>query len=174
MHRPIPLLLAASLILAGCSGWSNSRVNPANWFRAKTPTPASTPAEGGANPLMPASTGSNLLARPAPEDRSVPIARVTVLRVEPTPSGAIVYAEGVAERQGPYQTELRPIPPAEGDRKNTLSLSFRVVYPVNPTDVGNERSRTVHEALTLSRKELAGIRTIRVTGQENTLQTRRR
>lgn len=172
MHRPIPLLLAASLILAGCSGWSNSRVNPANWFGGRDKAPAAT--SGETNPLMPASAGRNLLARPTPEDRSVPIARVTVLRVEPTPSGAIIYAEGVAERQGPYQTELRPIPPADGDRKDTLSLSFRVVYPANPTDVGNERSRTVHEALTLSRKELEGIRTIRVTGQENTLQTRRR
>ncbi len=173
MRRPIPLLLAAGLILAGCSSWSNSRVNPANWFGNRDRGAAES-APGETNPLIPARAGRGVFSRPAPVDRSVPIARVTALRVEPTPSGAIIYAVGVAERQGPYQTELRPIPPAEGDRKDTLSLSFRVVYPGYPTDVGTERSRTVHEALTLSRKDLEGIRVIRVSGQSNTLQTRRR
>ena len=170
MHKPLSLLLAASLVLAGCGGWGTSRVNPMNWFgRAQ---PAATGSTGETNPLMP--TSSKMFARPEAEDKSLPIARVTELRIEQTTTGAIVYAQGVAGRQGPYKTELRPVSTADETRDGILVLSFRVVYPPYETPSGSELSRTVHEAHTLSGQDLRAARLIRVTARDNALESRRR
>ncbi len=171
MHKPIAVLLTAGLILSGCSGWKTSGFNPRNWFGNSQPAP--TASAGDVNPLMPPQR-SGLLGRPEAEDTSVPIARVTEVRVEPTTTGAIVYAEGVATRQGPYATSLRPVSTPEQIADGLLVLSFRVTYPVQPTPVGNERSRTVHEAHYISKQDLARIRTVRVEGRENALESRRR
>lgn len=172
MKKPIAVLLAASLALAGCGGWSTSRVNPKNWFGSSQPAPADATA-GEVNPLMPAST-RGLFKRPPPEDVSVPIARVTELRVEPTVDGAIVYAEGVATRQGPFASELRPVTSEEDAKAGIMAFSFRVVYPKDATPIGNERSRTVHDAYSLTKQDLAGVKVIRVSGRENALESRRR
>ncbi|MFC3118375.1 hypothetical protein ACFOHS_09550 [Jhaorihella thermophila] len=79
---------------------------------------------------------SGLLSRPEAEDLSVPIARITELRVEPTTTGAIIYAKGVATRQGPYATSLRPVSTPEQIADGLLVLSFRVTYPAQPTPSG--------------------------------------
>lgn len=171
MRKPLSVLLAASLVLAGCGGWSTSRVNPRNWFGS----PREIPVEGAAtpvNPLLP--RRSSMFAKPTPEDNSLPIARVTELRIDQTSTGAIIYAEGIAGRQGPYDTELRPVSTEEEIKDGILTLSFRVVYPPYQTAGGNELSRTVREAHSLSRQELQGIRTVRVVGRDNALETRRR
>lgn len=168
MHKPIAVLLTAGLILSGCSGWKTSGFNPKNWFGNSQPASA-----GDANPLMPPQR-SGLLSRPEAEDLSVPIARITELRVEPTTTGAIIYAKGVATRQGPYATSLRPVSTPEQIADGLLVLSFRVTYPAQPTPVGNERSRTVHEAHYISKQDASRIRTIRVEARENALESRRR
>lgn len=171
MQKPLTLLLTASLLLAGCGGWRDSGLNPGNWFGKSRSERTQAAAE--ANPLLPKTTKS-IFAKPDPEDLSVPIAQVTLLRVEPTPSGAIIYAEGVANRQGPYQVELRPVTTPEEEAEGVLSLSFRVVYPRRPTGMGSEFSRTVHAAHSLTKAELSGIRSVRVIGQDNVQVTRRR
>ena len=174
MQKPVAVLLAAALVLTGCSGWSSARVNPKNWFGKGRAAPAEAPAAAQeVNPLLPPRR-SGLFARPEPEDVSVPIARVSALRVEPTTTGAIVYAEGIASRQGPFATSLRPVSTEAQIADGLLVLSFRVVYPARPTPVGPERARTVHEAYPLSRKQLGRIRVVRVEGRENALESRRR
>ena len=176
MQKPLIVLLVASLFLAGCGSWRDSRFNPGNWFGQSRSEPAETAED--ANPLIPKTgglfRGGGIFARPEAEDATVPIAEVTELRVEPTTTGAIVYAEGVAVRQGPYEVEMRPVTTPEEEEQGILSLSFRVVYPEDPTPVGTEFSRTVRAAYSMTKQEIRGIRTIRVIGRDNQRTTRRR
>ncbi|MFC3616628.1 hypothetical protein ACFORG_23040 [Lutimaribacter marinistellae] len=165
-------LLMATFALSSCGGWSDSRVNPSNWFGGSSEVPVDTvPVSAETNPLIPQSTGTNLLRRPEAEDRSQPIMNVTELEVAQTPSGAIIRATGVALRQGAFNAELRLDPTAA---EGTLAYTFRVVYPEDPTPQGTQNSRTIRAAVTLSRQSLAGISTIRVSGAQNARETRRR
>lgn len=163
------------LVVSGC-GWSGSSLNPSNWFGGSTEVnPEPVDAAGAANPLMPEErTGSRLFGRPEEEDRSVPIQKVTELRVEPTPSGAIIYAVGVAQRQGAFSAALIADVPEGEASTDTLTLIFQVVYPESATAIGSEATRTVHAARHLSVDEVNAIRTIRVVGAENARETRRR
>lgn len=172
MKTPIALLLMTSLILASC-GWRDSRVNPRNWFgeARSTQVPAEAAEDGTpVNPLVPRAR-RGVFQRPEAEDRSQPIARVTALRVERTSTGAIISATGIAARQGAFNSELRRDPDAP---EGTLSYTFRVVYPKDATPVGSDLTRTIQDAVSLTHQDLAGIRTIRVSGAENAQQTRRR
>ncbi|MHA6261719.1 hypothetical protein ACXYMO_00825 [Arenibacterium sp. CAU 1754] len=171
MRKFVPALVISSLILSGC-GWSDSRVNPKNWFGRSKPV-AAAPADGSTNPLIPAKR-RGLLARPEKEDVSVPIDTITALRIEPTNSGAIIYASGVASRQGAFEARLRPDNPDLIPEDGVLNFTFRVVYPRNPTPVGSELSRTVHEAYSISAQTLSAVRTIRVSGARNAQESRRR
>jgi len=171
MQKTLTVLLVTSLFLAGCGGWRDSRLNPGNWFGKSRSERVVTPEE--TNPLIPQNR-TGMFSRPEREDVSVPIAQVTELRVEPTTTGAIVYAEGVAARQGPYEVELRPVTTPEDEAEGTLSLSFRVVYPEAATPVGTEFSRKVHVAYSMTTQEIRDIRTIRVLGRDNARSTRRR
>jgi hypothetical protein len=150
MRIPILLTLLASLVLASC-GWRDSRVNPRNWF--------------GNSRDVPVDTGP---------DASVPIGTITELRIEPTPSGAIVYASGIADRQGAFRARLVPDTDDLSAVDGVLGFTLRVEYPRDATPVGSEFSRTVHEAYTLSSQTLAQVRTIRVSGERNAKESRRR
>ncbi|WP_417676315.1 hypothetical protein [Pseudodonghicola sp.] len=173
MHKPLTALLLAGLILAGC-GWRDSHLNPGNWFgkshteRVEMTNPEPT------NPLVPKKTKKSIFAKPSAADLSLPIAQVTKLEIEPTNTGAIIYVEGVAARQGPYAVELRDISTPEEKADGVLSLSFRVTYPNASTPQGSDFSRTVRAAKTLSKGKLAPIRTIRVVGETNVQVIRRR
>ena len=164
----LSVLLLGALTLSAC-GWRDSRINPRNWFGNSREVPVETVVE--TNPLIPRRSG----LRPAPVDTSVPIDRVTELRIEPTNSGAIVYASGIAQWQGAYNARLVPVNRTlTPDENGVLEFSFRVVYPRRSNAVGSEFSRTVHEAFSLSDQDLAAIRTIRVTGARNAQESRRR
>lgn len=174
MTKPLAVLLAASLLLAACGGWSTSRVNPRNWFGSARSVPVEASAEATpVNPLVP-QRGKGMFARPDAVDSSLPIARVTELRIEPTTSGAIIYAAGVASRQGPYEVRLRDVTTEEEAKQGILALSFRVVYPRAATVVGSEFSRTVHAAHSIRTQDLRPVRMVRVSGRENSLESRRR
>ncbi|WP_417699144.1 hypothetical protein [Pseudophaeobacter sp.] len=171
MRKPLALLMAGSLLLAGCGGWSDSRINPGNWFGKSKSTPVATAASGDVNPLIPEKTGLGIFDRPEEEDISLPARQISELRVEPTPNGAIIYATAIAARQGGYDLALKRVPDTAAD---TLEYTFNVVYPEAGTPTGNEHSRTLRAAVTLSEQDLRGIRTIRVSGAENARETRRR
>lgn len=174
MRKPILVLLATSLFLAGCGGWRDSRVNPGNWFGQSRPAAVATvDGEDAANPLIPR-TRTSILARAEVEDISVLIPNITELRVERTSTGATIYATGVATRQGAYGSSLRLDPVDENTKSDVLSFTFRVLYPPYPTPAGPERTRTIREARSLSDKDLRGIRLIRVKGAQNQRETRRR
>lgn len=172
MRTPIFVTLVASLILASC-GWRDSRANPRNWFGNSQDVPVEAAVVEEVNPLIPTQR-RGIFARPEAVDTSVPIGSISELRIEPTPSGAIIYATGVADRQGAFSARLVPenedLLPVDG----VLSFTLRVVYPREPTQIGSEFSRTVHEAFTVSDQTLAQVRTIRVEGERNAKESRRR
>ncbi|MEX0320253.1 MAG: hypothetical protein AB3N21_20045 [Ruegeria sp.] len=170
MQKPLTLLLVAALTLSACNAWRNSRVNPSNWFGNSRSVPADTATAGEVNPLLPATRGRDA----APVDRSIPITAITELKVEPTPTGAIIYATGVANRQGAYAARLRPELTEENAENGVLAFSFRVLYPRDPTPQGPEQTRRITEAISVTNQDLEGIRLIRVTGQQNAREARRR
>ncbi|SDC05413.1 hypothetical protein [Ruegeria marina] len=174
MQKPLTVLVFAGMMLSACGGWRESRVNPSNWFGPSNPAPVATATEGEVNPLIPRNSGKGLFDRPDAVDATVPITRVTELKVEPTTTGAIVYAVGVANRQGAYDAELRRVISDENTEAGIIAYTFRVNYPREATPQGPENTRTVRAAANLSRKDLAGIKLIRVEGQQGALESRRR
>lgn len=125
------------------------------------------------NPLIPPKR-AGILARPEAEDRSVPIANIADMRIDPTPSGAIVNVTGIANRQGAFDAELRLSRSEEDEKNGVLSYTFFVTYPETPTPQGSERSRTINQAISLSNQDLERVRLIRVVGQQNARESRRR
>jgi len=175
MNKPIAVLLVAGLTLTACNSWRNSRVNPTNWFGSSTSTPVETAAPVQTNPLIPQQAATNsIFARPEAEDRSVPITTIAELRIDPTPTGAIVDVTGVANRQGAFGAELRLSSSDDEIENGILTYTFLVTYPEAPTPQGTERSRTIRQAISLSNKELASVRVIRIVGKDNTRESRRR
>jgi len=161
MRKILILLFLSGLVLSGCGLWRRSNSNAAA-------------VAGETNPLIPERSGG-MFARPEPQDLSVPIEEITELKVEPTPSGAIVLATGVAARQGAYQARLVPdnvdlIPSENGE----LTFSFRVIYPERRTQVGTRNSRTIVDGFTLPSAVLKNVRVIRVQGRLNEQVSRRR
>lgn len=169
MRRPLTLLLAGSILLAGCGGWRDSRINPTNWFGRSERI--AEPEDSTANPLIPEKTGKGVFRKSEAEDKSVLVTEVTELRIEKTPVGAIVYATAIAQRQGAYDVELRPVP---NDDPAVLEYDFRVIYPQQATAAGSPFSRTLRAAASESTKDLEKVRVIRVNGATNARESRRR
>ncbi len=172
MRKPLIVLLAMSMLLSACGGWSDARVNPRNWF-GNSRTVAVVPTDpDSVNPLIP--SGSPLIQRSEAADTSVAIASVTELRIDPTSIGAIILVTGLSSRQGAFDAELRLDPENEETASDVLSYTFRVAYPDYQTATGSERTRTINVAKSLTNQDLRGIRLIRVKAAQNTIQSRRR
>ncbi|MEW2911505.1 hypothetical protein [Leisingera sp. JC11] len=124
------------------------------------------------NPLLPQeSNARGIFAKKPPEDKSVLVSRIDGLEIERTSTGAIIHATGIAARQGAFDVELRRV---EGTEEGVLTYDFRIVYPEEPTITGSEFSRTLHAARTLSNQDLQEVRLVRVNGETNARESRRR
>ncbi|WP_273522291.1 hypothetical protein [Rhodosalinus sediminis] len=157
MRGTVTGLLAAAVLLSGCAGVRDSRLNPVNWFGAAAPAPAAAPAEAeGGNPLIPE---RGAFARPEATYDGAAIARVTEVALERLPGGVVLRATGVAERQGPYDVRLTPVETGEADVR---VFRFERRLPRQSTPVGPERTRTVTAAVHLDDLELRGVRRLRV------------
>ena len=175
MQKSFTVLLVASLTLSACNSWSDSRVNPSNWFGSSQPAAPVQPTSYDANALVPEQgDGRGLFARKEVEDLSVPIAKIDELRIDPTPTGAIVFASGTAARQGAYNARLVRVDSAENQKNGVLEFTFRVDYPERATNQGTERSRKVSDAININKDDLQSTRLVRVVGQQNALESRRR
>ena len=158
MNRAI---LAATLLalLAGCGG--DSGLNPLRWLGSRSETETLVPVEAAALP-----------------DTRPLMYQVTSLRLDPTYTGAILRATGLAPTQGWWAGELvaeerAPAPPGSLAARDVLTYTFRAVPPPGPTRVSTPQSREVVVGLTLTNRELAGVREIRVRGDRNALAVRR-
>lgn len=153
MIRPTlrPALLCLCLVLAGCGGFRDSKMNPFNWFgRSQEAEKVALPA--------------------APQDRRALVQQVATLHVEEVPGGAIVRATGLPPTQGYWDAELVPQPVDENGR---LVLDFRVFPPIEAMRAGTPPSREVVVALYLSNYKLDSIREIVVQGELNARAARR-
>lgn len=147
LRRRYFIALAGVAALAGCE----TRLNPFNWFGRAQPSATIEPVQVQLDP------------RPL-------VPQVTQLEVEPDPAGAIVRATGLPPRQGWYDGRLIRVPNTE---PGVLAYQFRAWAPSYQTLVSTPRSRELHVATFVSSDTLAGVREIRVSGQLNTLVSRR-
>lgn len=169
-------LLIGTLALSACGSWSGSRLNPTNWFDRDS---TEAPVPENFNPLLPIEEDRISLASAPDEEeeidaRSEPITRITGLRIDRTATGAIVVATGEAKRLGAFAAHLVPeetsdVPGASRE----LTYVFRVTYPKSPSYRGTEATRSIRAAVSLSDRDLAAVRTIRVVGAENAREIRR-
>ncbi|KMK67248.1 hypothetical protein [Puniceibacterium sp. IMCC21224] len=171
MVKPLLALTISALVLGSCGTVRESRVNPFNWFGRGQSEPVSANADSG-NPLIPARSRSllNLKDNEEVEYAGQPIAEVSELLIERRPGGAIIRATGVASQVGPFDVRLIPVP--DETDLTTLSYSLRALQQPGPRSTG-PGARSVIVAIWLTDQEMAGITAIRVSGQSNTLASRR-
>lgn len=168
MRKPLILALAAATVLAGCGTVRESRLNPFNWFGGGREVAV---APGTANPLMP----RRGIADRAPDEYSgIPVQQVIELNIEPTPSGAIVHAVGLGQREGAFDVRLVPADPAERPGADgVLTYSFEALYP-SVSAPGTPITRRINAARSLKSEQLRDVRAIRVVSATNVMESRRR
>ena len=177
MQKTLSVLVISALTLSACSGWRDSRVNPSNWFGSSTPAPVETTSENDANALVPAAkrTARAFLRGLKKKTRAFRLPKLTSCGSTQRPAGAIVYASGTAIRQGAYNARLVRVRSEENEKNGVLEYTFRVNYPTYQTPQGSERTRMVSDAVNISAQDLeSSIRLVRVVGQQNALESRRR
>ena len=145
----IIVLFALVTLTTGCAQFSESRVNPFNWF-------------GDDEEVTPVTTVTVPAPRPLLDELSS-------LSLDPVPGGVILRVVGLPEQQGYFAGALV----RETTEAGLLSYAFRVIPPAEPTRVSTEVSREVVVALFLSDQTLAGVRQIQVRGANNARAVRR-
>ncbi|MBW7920726.1 MAG: hypothetical protein H3C51_01345 [Rubellimicrobium sp.] len=145
--RPLPLMLVAALALSGCARLGQSRLNPLNWLGPSRPA-AAAPVQA----VVP--------------DTRLPVARITDMAIEPTESGAILRATGVAPGVGWHNARLVRV----ADEAGVLTYALRAEPPPGGTGAGTQ---VITAARSLGLADLAGVTLVRVLGQENAREARR-
>lgn len=188
MRFLLSVLILSSLLLSGCSGFRDSRANPANWF-GKSSSKTVVATEGyevqEVNPLIAGKRDSQIIAANATSQQKSGIFRrrskvviyegtlvdqVTELKIERTSTGAIIQATGVSLRQGAFDARLVP----DGSvTDGVLTYELRAYQPVS-TAQGPERTRIIRVADFVSTQDLEAITTIEVRANRNVRSTRRR
>lgn len=138
--------LAVVVSLAGCGAIRDSKVNPFNWFgksRAETTEVALNPNER--------------------KDGRILVDQVTALRINRTPSGAVIEAVGLPPTQGFWFADLVALNDGyvvDG----VLTYEFRIARPITRKSQGTPQTREVTVATAISKSKLASARQIRVVG----------
>ncbi|WP_376874017.1 hypothetical protein [Albirhodobacter sp. R86504] len=160
MSKPLFFALAFVTTLSGC-GFSESRINPMNWWGGGAPDVTTLePEEGYAE---------------APNDNRIEIAQLTQLDLKKVHGGVMVVAKGLPPTQGWWDAELMPVgdgEPVEGE----LTFRFVVSEPLPDTPertrVLNAGSREITVATFVSIYKLDGVRTITVAAANGTRSVR--
>lgn len=175
MQRRVFLSTAGALIVAGCGGFRQSRMNPGNWFgrsTARERTTPPTPAEAG-NPLIPESKDSIFRRGPRKEVyEGTLVDRITALSVDRASDGAIIRVTGQTRRQGAFDVRLIPARPENDPAGGGLLYELRALQP-SDTPIGAARTRKVHAAVFVSNQTLDRASEIRVRGERNARVSRR-
>ena len=158
MNRRTALLITLALPvgLAGCGGFSDSKLNPFNWF-------------GGSQNEA---TTTTLKPNEAADGRQL-IAEVTELKVEQTQGGAIVHAAGLPPTQGWWKAELVSENRGRPDENGVVTYRFLVYQPFATTRVSTPQSRKLTAGIFLSDQRLETITKIVVQGERNSLSSGR-
>lgn len=168
MFRPLTAMALSLVLVAGCATVRESRFNPLNWFGRGEAQPVASDQEG-VNPLIPRRRSIFQSQAEIPyQGRAV--GEIAELLVERRPGGAILRVEGIADRQGPFDARLVPVP--EDTDGQTLTFELRALQQPGPRATGPS-ARSVIVGLALSDNDLFGIRTIRVRGARNVMTSRR-
>lgn len=170
MRKFLPVILIASLGLAGCGYVRDSRLNPFNWFGNAESRPVSrSEAEAErTNPLIPRRSA---LAAPEEVDMRTRIPTLESLVIERMPGGAILRVTGISALLGAHDVELRPV--SEDEPVDGVAHYELVAYQPAAAAPGPVRTRRVTAALRMSEKVLAETRQVEVYGAENVLTSRR-
>ncbi|MCD1624686.1 MAG: hypothetical protein ACU0B7_07445 [Paracoccaceae bacterium] len=173
MRHLTSALLVSTLVLSGCAGVRDSRINPFNWFgRSQVEPVASTEA----NPLIPRGGTGGLFAASRPADvlPDAPLAAqvgdLSVLRVQ---GGALIRATAVSDTVGAFNVSLQPVNngvPVDG----VLTYELRAFAPSAGSMPMPERARSHVAAVRVSDADLDGVRVIRVQAERNAATTTRR
>lgn len=170
MRILLPLLLLATVFIAGCS----TRANPVNWFDNDPPEKDNFTDIEETNPLIPEDSGSFFQSGREERERykGVPINRVTEVKIERVPGGVIIKARGLAETQGVYAARLTPANPDEVPEDGVIV--YRLEARNNPEMItqGPEVTREVIVGRKRTIQELGGARRIRVESATNALEAR--
>lgn len=151
MTRPILALIALSLVLAGCSGVRQSRMNPLNWFGTST-------EESQLGPLS------------LEADNRALVPNVTAMTIERTSSGALVRAEAQMPGQGWWDAALI----AENNGRPVDGvLTYRFVAAAPRGVVAGGRPQTLVVATPVSEYLLEETATVVVRGATNSRSARR-
>ena len=161
MKTPLAVLMIATLVLAGCGGFRDSRVNPRNWFgESRSEARSGAQARGELGP-----TTARIDNRPL-------VPQVSAMSIERTSSGAIVRAEAVMPSAGWWDPQLV----AENSGRavgGVLTFRFVAAAPVNPVAVPNPAARTISAVVALTQAQLDTTSEVVVVGAENTRRARR-
>lgn len=144
IKHPFAALLALSL-LAGCSGFGESRLNPMNWFG---------PTQGAVEEFT--------IERPA--DPRPLIETIVQVAVEKLPHGALVRATGQAATQGYWMAELVV---NDVDEDGNLVIDFRIIPAALGAAQSTRRSREITAAVSLRADTFARTKRIIVRGAQN-------
>ena len=162
-------LLVATTGLSACS----TRLNPFNWFGRSEEVAVSAADPKEVNPLIPTKRESGLFSRPEAAYAGTPVLQIKELAVERVPGGAIIRAVGVSRVQGAYDVALKA---RDGGvpQKGVLTFDFLAVQNQKATQGGPEATRLLTGAIQMTDQQLEGVRTIRIAGESNARQVRRR
>ena len=134
--KPIFLTVALMIAVSGCARIGTSPLNPLNWFGQ---------AEDAAPQTAAVVTEEVSDARPLVE-------QVTALRIERTPTGAIVYATGLPPNQGWHSAALVAV--SDGPVDGVLAFRFQAFGPFEQTPVSTTQSRELRAAVAVTQFDL--------------------
>ncbi|WP_204114611.1 hypothetical protein [Shimia biformata] len=167
--RKTGLALLVVATLGGC-GFSQSNWNPFNWFGSSEEVEV---IDENTNPLVPQKSNTGMFAKkPPPPYPGVPVGQVKELRIERVKGGALIRVTGVSDYLGSHSVKLQP----ENDGvpiQGVLTYQLLAINPGTPAGGGSEIAREVTVAHSLTNQQLEGVRTIKVVGARNALQSRR-
>ena len=144
-------------------------MNPFNWFGSAR----SVETVETQNGLLPQRSAAVSIFRTQAEKDvgpGDPIMQISELLIERRPGGAIIRATGISDTAGPFDAEL--IKEETGEDTSVISYVLTAKVQPGPRNTGPD-ARKVSVADWLTDNDLAGIRSIRVVGRENTLVSRR-
>lgn len=161
--------LASALALSGCGkSTGGAKYNPLNWF-GKSRSEARD--SGPQNPLIPKESA---FKRGPAEDQSVLVAQVLAMTLEPTAGGAILRVTGLSPTLGAHNVTLVPAFDLDEDGpQELLSYSLKAEYSARSRPAAPPRSRELSVAVFLSDEMLRGVRSVEVSGAENSRSVRR-